>query len=210
MMNAPVNVAEILPAELALLTGINFDLLCFHPYKAVLAFTEDLRTYLKSEKGRSLAHFRNGENRPVVGQDLTPMYDMARKMVNDVVVSDVPLLYSPGQVGLAALMVANEELQKDASVDVPNIDLLGYVQQRFDDKVNEEFMKEEMTNLCSMLKVLQEGDYGCGNHNVDLHALKSVHKKLKKCRLWGKSSKSKKRKGTGDDEHGAKKAKASS
>ena len=208
-MNAPVTVAEILPAELALLAGINFDLFCFHQYKAVLAFTEDLRTYLKSEKGRSLATFRNGENRPVVGQDLKPMHDMARKIVDDVIVSDVPLLYSPGQVGLAALMVANDELQKDPNENAPNIDLLGYVQQRFDNKVNPEFMKEKMTDLCSMLKGLQEGNYGCGNHNTDLHALKAVHKKLKKCRVWGKSSKSKKRKATGDDEPEAKKAKAS-
>lgn len=209
-MNAAVTTAEIVPAELALLAGINFDLLCFHPYKAVLAFTEDLRTYLKSDKGKSLAQFPNGEKRPIVGQDLKPMHDRARKIVDDVIVSDVPLLYSPGQVGLAALMVANEELQKDPNEKVPNINLLGYVQQRFDDKVNQEYMEKEMTDLCSMLKGLDEGKYGCGNHNVDMVALKAVHKKLKKCRLWGKSSKSKKRKGTGDAEHEAKKAKTTS
>ena len=208
MMNAPVTVAEIVPAELALLTGINFDLLCFHPYKAVLAFTEDLRTYLKSEKGKSLAHFPPGQNRPVIGQDLKPMHDMARKIIDDVIVSDVPLMYSPGQVGLAALMVANEALQHDSNVDVPNIDLLGYVQQRFDDKVNKEFMKQEMTDLCAMLQGLQEGKHGCGNHNADMNALKAVHKKLKKCRLWGKSQ-GKKRKATGDDEPAVKRAKAS-
>lgn len=207
-MNAPVTVSEIIPAELALLSGIHFDLMCFHPYKAVLAFTEDLRTYLKSEKGRTLAQFRNKEDsRPVVGQDLKPMHDMARMIIDDVIVSDIPLLYSPGQVGLAALMVANDELQKDANANVPNIDLLGYVQQRFDGKANEEFVKEEMINLCSMLKGLKEGSYGCGNHNVDLAALKAVHKKLKKCRLWGKSNKSKKRKNGGEDEQPAKKAK---
>lgn len=209
LMNAPVTLAEIIPAELALVSGINFDLLCFHPYKAVLAFTEDLRTYLKSEKGRSLAHFQSGEDRPVVGQDLKPMHDMARKMIDDAIVSDVPLLYSPGQVGLAALMVANDELQKDSNANVPNIDLLGYIQQRFDGKMNPEYMKETMYNLCSMLKGLKEGWYGCGNRNVDLTALKAVHKKLKKCRLWGKSSKNKKRKNGGEDEPEAKKAKTS-
>lgn len=214
-MNAPVSVSEVVPAELALLTGINFDLLCFHPYKAVLAFTEDLRTFLKSEKGRSLALFKNGQTRPVVGQDLKPMHDMARRIIDNVIVSDVPLLASPGQVGLAALMVANDELQKDSKEDVPNIDLLGYVQVRFDDnKVTQEFMKQEMTELCSMLKGLEEGKYGCGNNNVDLNALKAVHKKLKKCRLWGKSSsKSKKRKGTGEsaeEQAKSKKAKTTS
>lgn len=207
MMNAPVTVADIVPVELALLTGINFDLLCFHPYKAVLAFTEDLRTYLKSEKGKSLAHFRGGQTRPVVGQDLKPMHDMARNIIDDVIVSDVPLMYSPGQVGLAALMVANDKLQGDSTVDVPYIDLLGYVQQRFDEKAEKEFMKQEMTDLCAMLQGLKEGKYGCGNHNVDMNALKAVHKKLKKCRLWGKSSK--KRKAKGDEERETKRAKVS-
>jgi cyclin H len=207
-MNAPVTVAEILPAELVLLTGINFDLLCFHPYKAVLAFTEDLRTYLKSDKGRMLAHFR-GEDRPVVGQDLKPMHDGARKIIDDVIVSDIPLLYSPGQVGLAALMVTNEELQTNTNVDVPNIDLLGYVKHRFDEKGadHELFMRENMTELCNMLVGLREGKHGCGNHNVDLQALKNVHKKLKKVRVWGKSTKSKKRKTARDEEPEAKRTK---
>ena len=186
LMNAPVTAADIISAELALLSGINFDLLCFHPYKAVLAFTEDLRTYLKSEKGRSLAQFRNGENRPVVGQDLKPMHDMARKMIDDAIVSDVPLLYSPGQVGLAALMVANDELQKDANANVPNIDLLGYIQQRFDGKENSQYMKEELTNLCSMLKGLKEGKYGCGNHSSGPYCTQSCTQETKKVPTMGK------------------------
>jgi cyclin H len=206
LMNAPVTVAEIIPAELSLLSGINFDLLCFHPYKAVLAFTEDLRTYLKSKKGRTLAHFR-GEDRPVVGQDLKPMHDGARKIVDDVIVSDIPLLYSPGQVGLAALMVTNEELQANMEVDVPRIDLLGYVEHRFDDKTDHAFMRGKMIELCSMLMGLREGKHGCGNHNVELRALKDIHKKLKKCRAWGKSEKSKKRKTAGDEESEAKRTK---
>jgi len=50
-MQAPVTIQEILNAEVSLIDGLDFDLMCFHPYKAVLAFTEDLRTYLKSDKG---------------------------------------------------------------------------------------------------------------------------------------------------------------
>lgn len=208
LMNAPVTVAEILPAELSLLTGINFDLLCFHPYKAVLAFTEDLRTYLKTEKGRTLAHFR-GQDRPVVGQDLKPMHDGARKIVDDVIVSDIPLLYSPGQIGLAALMVTNEELQANTEVDVPRIDLLGYVEHRFDDKTDHALMREKMIELCSMLMGLREGKHGCGNHNVELRALKEIHKKLKKCRAWGKSGEGNKRKTAVDEEPAAKRTKTS-
>ena len=210
LMDAPVSQADIIPSEIHLLSGIQFDLLCFHPYKAVLAITEDLRTYLKSEKGRSLVHFPNSATqRPIVGQDLLPMHDAAQKIVDDVIVSDIPLLYTPGQVGLAALMVANERQQEQhqqqsnintstdgkesTAVDVPQIDMLGYISLRFPDK-DHDALKSMLRDLCTMLRELREGKHGCGNHHVDFQVLKSVHKKLKKTSKWSSSSSSNKEK----------------
>jgi cyclin H len=193
LMNAPVTQSEIIPAEIHLLSGIDFDLLCFHPYKAVLSITEDLRTYLKSEKGQSLVKFPDGIDRPIVGQDLKPMHDAAQEIVNDVIVSDIPLLYPPGQIGLAALMVANEQQQDKDNNDSPEIDLLGYMSQRFEE-ADQEAMTKVLHDLCGMIRELKDGKYGCANHNVDLQTLKGVHKKLKKCRAWGQSEKKKKRK----------------
>lgn len=190
-MNAPVTQAEILPAEINLLSGINFELLCFHPYKAVLAITEDLRTYLKSEQGKSLVTFQNGSDRPIIGQDLKPMHDAAQLMVNDVVVSDIPLLYTPAQIGLAALVLANE--QQQSKPEIPQINLLGYLSQRFE-QAEEKKMKVLLDEICVMLRGLKDGEYGCSNHKVDLQILKGIHKKLKKCRVWGKKEKKKKRK----------------
>jgi cyclin H len=207
LMNAPVTTSEIIPAEIHLLSGVNFDLLCFHPYKAVLAITEDLRTYLKSERGRSLVRFSDGGNdRPIVGQDLKPMHDAAQAIVNDVVVSDIPLLYTPGQVGLAALVVANEQ-QKDKA-GVPQIDLLGYLSHRFED-ADIDKMRSLLQEIGNKLRELKEGKYGCVGYNLDMAQLKGIHKKLKKCRLWGLKEKKKKRKNTGDDGPETKKAKKS-
>lgn len=203
-MNAPVPSTEIIPAEISLLSGIHFDLLCFHPYKAVLAITEDLRTYLKSEKGRSLVRFQNEKNRPIVGQDLKPMHDAAQIIVHDVIVSDIPLLYTPGQIGLAALMVANE--QQMEKVEIPQIDILGYLSQRFEE-ADLEGMKTLLRNLCAMLRDLKEGRHGCANHSVDLQILKGIHKKLKKCKVWGVKEKKKKRKNAGDSEPATKRVK---
>lgn len=190
-MNAPVTQAEIIPAEINLLEGINFELLCFHPYKAVLAITEDLRTYLKSDQGKHLATFQNGIQRPITGHDLKPMHDAAQLMVNDVIVSDIPLLFTPAQIGLAALMVANE--QQQSKEDVPQINLLGYLSQRFE-QAEQKNMTKLLDDLCVTLRGLKEGKYGCANHHVDMMMLKGIHKKLKKCRLWGAKEKKKKRK----------------
>ena len=205
-MNAPVTQAEIIPAEIHLLAGVNFDLLCFHPYKAVLSITEDLRTYLKSEKGKSLVHFSTGNDRPIIGQDLKPMHDAAQQIVNDVIVSDIPLLYTPGQVGLAALMVANE--QQQSKEEVPQIDLLGYLSQRFEE-ADQEGMRVLLRDLCAMLRDLKDGKYGCANHNIDLQTLKEVHKKLKKVKIWGAKEKRKKRKKDLDTGPESKRAKTS-
>lgn len=184
-----------------------------------MAYTEDLRTYLKTEKGRKWATFSGGnKNRPIVGEDLRPMHDEARRIVDDACVSDVTLLASPGQIGLAAMIVANEELQlsqqrqlwqpqqqSDGEPIVPDIDLLGYVASRFDDRGNGDHnkLRSRITGVCDMLKALRNGKYGCGNHGIDLLKLKAVHKKLKKCRVGAKGKTKKKRKctdrGDGDD-----------
>jgi cyclin H len=42
------------------------------------------------------------------------MHDAAMKICDDVIVSDIPLMYGPGEVGLAALMIADEDLWNEA------------------------------------------------------------------------------------------------
>lgn len=205
-MNAPVTQSEIIPAEINLLSGINFELLCFHPYKAVLAITEDLRTYLKSDQGKHLVTFQNGVVRPITGHDLKPMHDAAQLIVNDVIVSDIPLLYTPAQIGLAALMVANE--QQQSKEEVPQINLFGYLSQRFE-QAEQKNMATLLDDLSVMLRGLKEGKYGCANHHVDMQVLKGIHKKLKKCRFWGAKEKKKKRKKDGGEEPEKKRVKTS-
>jgi len=208
LMNSPVTLSEILPAELKLLSGVNFELLCFHPYKAVLAITEDLRTYLKSEKGRSLVNFTTGNDRPIIGQDLKPMHDAAHSIVNDVIVSDIPLLYTPGQIGLAALIVANEK--QKGKENIPQIDLTGYLSHRFED-ADIPRMRSLLSEIGTKLQELKEGHHGCANYKIDMQKLKGIHKKLKKCRIWGLKEKKKKKRKNATEEDGPdpKRAKAS-
>jgi len=198
-MNSPVTLSEIIPAEIRLLSGVNFELLCFHPYKAVLALTEDLRTYLKSEKGRSLVQFASGSDRPIIGQDLKPMHDDAQSIINDVIVSDIPLLYTPGQIGLAALVVANEK--QKGKENIPQINLMGYLSHRFDG-ADIPRMRSLMREIGTKLLELKEGLHGCGNYNIDMQKLKGIHKKLKKCKIWGLKEKKKKKRKNASEEDG--------
>lgn len=212
-MDAPVSQVDILPAELALLQACHFDLLCFHPYKAVVALTEDLRTFLKSEKGKACvtwmntSHENNNEpehqsaaaasaSRPIAGNDLKPLYEAAREILDDYVGSDLPLLYSPGQVGLATLMVGQDELlqqQNKTTTYQFRIDWMQYIEHRFVNETTTCPSQEFWTTLCNRLRALKQGDYGCGRYDTpqtSLAVLKGIHKKLKKVRYWGNNSSS--------------------
>ncbi|KAL9180387.1 hypothetical protein ACHAXT_008357 [Thalassiosira profunda] len=217
-MSAPVPINDILDAEIRLIEGIDFDLLVFSPYKTVLSYTEDLRTFLKTEKGRKLIAFpgEEGEKRKLVGEDLRPMHDAAMKICDDAIVSDLPMLFAPGEVGLASLMIANEYVNTDGEASSsgegktdsensgsPQIDIVGYIRTRFQD-TNEAEVKADaaaidavanrVAKLGQMMRELKEGKHGCGNYEVDMAELKALNKKLKQCRAWGTQKKGNKKK----------------
>jgi Cyclin, N-terminal domain/Cyclin C-terminal domain len=161
-INSPISIQQIVQAENYLLSGIHFYLLCFHPYKALLALTEDLRTFLKSSVGREIvttstpisSDVTNTDitkpNPIITGQDLKPIYDTARAQLDDIIISDLPLLYTPGQIGLASLIASQEIVldlfsqttgadghsntgtqQPSVSQSPPKIDIMTYVKLRF-------------------------------------------------------------------------------
>jgi len=206
-MNAPVLTPDIVQAEIALVSGIHFYLLCFHPYKSVLSLTEDLRTFFKTSAGKALIP------QGISGQDLKPIYDSARSILEDVVVSDIPLLFSPGQIGLAALTVAQQQQQQraDNNTSTVNMDLLAYLKSRFPHE-RTEALQSTLENLIVMLQELKSGQHGCGKYHTNVDSLKAIHKKLKKVRAWGDEKKRNKKKRrddhTQDDEKPAKRHKA--
>jgi len=218
-MNAPVPLTDILDAEIRLMKGIDFDLLVFSPYKTIVPIVEDLRTFLKSERGKGLVKWKKGEERQLEREDLRPVHDMAMKIVDDVIVSDIPLMYAPGEVGTAALVVANEDVCNNQrkgndedgggggvegdKVESPEIDIVGYVRSRFEDTDESgvvvdtaaiDALVERVSRLAQLIRELREGKHGCGNYNADMNELKGVNKKLKKCRAWGSSDKKDKKK----------------
>jgi len=171
-LQAPVTVAEILAAELALIEGIQFELRCFHPYSALQALTDNWRLFGKKDVD--------------VRHDWKTMYEKARGLVDRAVVeTDLLLLASPGQIGFAALCVTK----------VSTLNLEAYVQDRFP---KEDIMEatKEVRNALEQLETTT---------GEDLLALKAIHKKLKKVRLWGNQ---KKRKREGEGSPPSKKAKS--
>ena len=220
-MKSPVPLASIITAELQLLNGINYELNIYHPYKTVLAYTEDLRHFFKSSRSNNHpTNNNNNNNHKIGGEDLRPIHDTARQIVQDLVLySDLPLLYTPGQLGLAAMMVANQILvQKSTSsqtnptnnnntANVPKIDYTAYIKARFESQYTPEQIQQmiqQMKQICQHIQLfLQKHNDNTTENNME--ELKRIHKKLKQLRKVKEKKKKKKkssnkRKGKSHDE----------
>lgn len=100
---------------------------------------------------------------------MRPIHDTARQIVQDLVLySDLPLLYTPGQLGLAAMMVANQILvQKSTSfqtnptnnnntANVPKIDYTAYIKARFESQYTPEQIQQmiqQMKQICQHIQL---------------------------------------------------------
>jgi len=204
MMKAHVTIPEIIKSEIHLAAGCDYDFLCLHPYRAVESYTEDLRIFLKSKDGQLCV------NREWVGSaDLRPLYEEAKRIVEEVAMTDAPLLATAGQIGIASLRLANERLIQtngsqitDDNIENKNeenvtieIDFKGYLSMRFGSSHKERDIDKIWDNidgLCKIINGLKDND------QVDMAFLKGIHKKLKKCR--GNDDKKKKKKKRKQDE----------
>ena len=199
LMNVTVTIPEIVTSEVILLSGVHFDLLCFHPYKSVLALTEDLRTFLKTQVGR--AAFTQSGVSLLQGADLKSLFDISRSLLEIIIVSDLPLLYSPGQIGLAALTVAHNQLllqQQNALADQYRDFLCrAYLSARFPHEMTTgaEMVPKIVQEVTEEIRILQQHNSQLEDaENETMTELKAIHKQLKKVRLWGKDDKKKSKK----------------
>jgi cyclin H len=206
LMKAHVTIPEIIKSEIIVAAGCDYDFICVHSYRAVESYTEDLRTFLKTPDGRPCV------NRDWVGSaDLRPLYEEARQIVEEVSVTDVPLISTSGKIGLASLFLANETLIKkrndvissnieskidsgevDDGKDSININFKRYLQVRFasdknqDKGANVDTVWRDIEQLCASMRELRK-------NQVDIASLKLIHKKLKKCRGSEKKKKKKRK-----------------
>jgi len=95
------------------LQGLEFELIVYTPYRSMDGFIYDLESFVQ----------RMG---PAGLQALQELRKAAGFVVDNMMLSDAPLLYPPGQLALAGLRIANEE--------EPKVDFDGYLQAMPDHK----------------------------------------------------------------------------
>jgi cyclin H len=134
-----------------------------------------------------------------------------RVIIDQVIVSDITLLYSPGQIALAALMWAQERnMAKNSTTSQPKVDWMGYIRLRFpaEHQQSSEWMEQTLHELTRMLSELDEQNNRLLLENDNIQVLKAIHKKLKKVRIWGKkTAKQKEKRAAEEDNRAAKRIK---
>lgn len=101
--------AEImLRTELTLLQGLQFDLIVFSPYKALKGFWWDITN--KRDKKKSGNMNSNGSDEDVVmltcdQQAMDGRMTRAHNIIDELLLTDIPLMYPPGVIALAAVCI---------------------------------------------------------------------------------------------------------
>lgn len=93
---------HIIGHEMILLEGLRFQLIMSHPFRALMGFLDDFRAFYKSRQGQDLPN-----------DVLQKLYANSCVVVNDLLLSEVPLTNLPAYLALAALCRVADELASD-------------------------------------------------------------------------------------------------
>lgn len=92
----PKTTAEsILGLEFEILQSLKFTLMAHHPFRPLYGFFFDIQDTLGSE---------------VASKDLGKVYDAARTLINEALISDAVFRFTPPQIALACFKITDEEL----------------------------------------------------------------------------------------------------
>lgn len=86
----------ILNNEMVVFQSLGFDLIVYAPYRSIEGFIEDIREFVQA--------------RDDIQNNLKDLQDAANFEVDKAMLTDAPLLFSPGQLALSALRRSNEAL----------------------------------------------------------------------------------------------------
>lgn len=149
----------VLDNELGVLQTLQFDLVVYAPYRPLAGFLFEMEDFLREE-----------------GQSALPeeQYEALRRgaeaNLDAAMLTDAPLLYPPGQIALAALMLANEEESR--------LDFGRYLQHVVGRAAGgggrAEALLEKLRHVSAMLK-------GAGRAAPPNDRVRSIDKKLKYC-----------------------------
>ncbi|KAG7394004.1 hypothetical protein PHYBOEH_005927 [Phytophthora boehmeriae] len=183
----------IIGHEMILLEGVRFQLIMYHPFRALLGFMDDFRAFSKQVLAKDLP-----------ATVLQKLHANSSALLNDMLLTDLPLLHYPAYLALAALWHVTDEVAAssgDKANGLARADVLEYVRRsKFS---QEEPVDEVIVQLEQITKAFEErkATKEKGGDEAVLHRakqVKQVYKKLKQFHHEGeKKEKKKDKKGDG-------------
>lgn len=167
----------VLDHELTLLHGLNFDLICYGPFRAIEGFLHDIKMFTSPNEPsqETVQALRQGCSAAVAAIFLT----------------DAPLLFAPGQLALAALRLANNSVKA-----VPSFkEYVRTLVERHGGEHTEEELMKKLQDIEEMVKA--------GGQVPAEKVTRRIDRKLRLCQepqLWAEElekKKGKKEKGRG-------------
>eukprot|EP00245_Coleochaete_scutata_P000131 TRINITY_DN1013_c0_g1_i1.p1 TRINITY_DN1013_c0_g1~~TRINITY_DN1013_c0_g1_i1.p1 ORF type:complete len:373 (-),score=75.46 TRINITY_DN1013_c0_g1_i1:519-1637(-) len=148
----------VLRNEVIVLQSLDFDLIVFGPYRCIRGFITDLEAFCKS-KGQELTR-----------EDLEEMERTSYLIADSILLTDACLIYPPGQLALAAMWKANQELNK--------VDTNSFLRRVVQRQQRGGHSLEELTQAVDAISELERTSGGAPS----LAEVKAIDLKLKICR----------------------------
>ncbi|CAI5703098.1 hypothetical protein KXD40_003925 [Peronospora effusa] len=201
----------IIGHEMILLEGVRFQLIMYHPFRALLGFLDDFRAFAKQVLSKDLP-----------ATVLQKLHANSTALLNDMLLTDLPLLHYPSYLALAALWHVTGEVAASSDEKVcglTNEDVLKYVKHSKFSK-NQPLHEvpgrlNEITEAFHLLKSEKEGEKVAASRAKQVKLiykkLKQFHKeekKDKKKKSDGKKKDKKRKDGTKDNKTKVKKQKS--
>lgn len=193
---------HVIGHEMILLEGVRFQLIMYHPLRALHGFVDDYRGFHKSQ----------GKDLPL--DALQKLHANSCVVLNDLMLTRLPLHTFPALLSLASLCHVAEEMEKDPHTGVTHASVLAYIKRsKFSHGKDVEELYRQLSSVVQQYRQFQatvkdrEKDPVLSTkHDKDI---KKVYKKLKVFHVEDKAD-SKKRKAeneNGDSKKEKKKSK---
>ncbi|KAE8911896.1 hypothetical protein PF005_g5931 [Phytophthora fragariae] len=164
----------IIGHEMVLLEGVRFQLIMYHPFRALLGFLDDFRAFAKQVLNKDLP-----------ATVLQKLHANSTALLNNLLLTDLPLLHYPSYLALAALWHVTDEVAASSgekACGLESADVLEYIKRsKFSKDQPVDEVSGRLKQITQAFQTIKAEKERGGEEAVQRRAkkVKQIYKKLK-------------------------------
>ncbi|KAE9352452.1 hypothetical protein PF008_g5472 [Phytophthora fragariae] len=164
----------IIGHEMVLLEGVRFQLIMYHPFRALLGFLDDFRAFAKQVLNKDLP-----------ATVLQKLHANSTALLNNLLLTDLPLLHYPSYLALAALWHVTDEVAASSgekTCGLESADVLEYIKRsKFSKDQPVDEVSGRLKQITQAFQTIKAEKERGGEEAVQRRAkkVKQIYKKLK-------------------------------